>query len=334
MGCLTSVEHSKNVGAYIDANKGRETFAEYAERWRANQVHRPTTAERVEGVLRRHVYPSLGAKPLASIRQSDVQAFVRRVSDTLAPSTTELVYRYVVTILRAAVADQLIASMPTARVKLPKAQVRRVVPLELAQVHAVIDAMPERYRALVVLAAGTGLRQGEAFGVTVDRVDFLRRTLVVDRQIVLTPHVAPVLAPPKTDASTRTVPLPTVVTEALAAHLAKFPPGDNGLIFTSAMGEPLRRTKFSETWRAAVKAAGVPDANFHGLRHFYASMLIRSGCSVKVVQARLGHATATETLDTYSHLWPDDEDRTRAAVDGLLGTSRVTVVSRSASDAR
>ena len=64
----------------------------------------------------------------------------------------------------------------------------------------------------------------------------------------------------------------------------------------------------------------------HSLRHYYASRLIRSGCSVKSVQARLGHATAAETLDTYSHLWPDDEDQTRAAVDRRarrgLGESR------------
>lgn len=57
----------------------------------------------------------------------------------------------------------------------------------------------------------------------------------------------------------------------------------------------------------------------HSLRHFYASLLIRHGESVKVVQPRLGHATATETLDTYSHLWPDSEDRTRDAVDAVLG---------------
>lgn len=43
------------------------------------------------------------------------------------------------------------------------------------------------------------------------------------------------------------------------------------------------------------------------MRHFFASVLIRQGLNVKVVQARLGHATAPETLDTYSHLWPDDE---------------------------
>jgi integrase len=71
-------------------------------------------------------------------------------------------------------------------------------------------------------------------------------------------------------------------------------------------------------------ASGV---GFHALRHFYASSLIRQGCSVKVVQAHLGHATAAETLDVYSHLWSDDEDRSRAAVDAVLGTSRVHLVS-------
>jgi integrase len=54
---------------------------------------------------------------------------------------------------------------------------------------------------------------------------------------------------------------------------------------------------------------------------FYASLLIAHGESVKVVQARLGHASASETLDTYAHLWPDNEERTRAAVDGVLGAN-------------
>ena len=53
----------------------------------------------------------------------------------------------------------------------------------------------------------------------------------------------------------------------------------------------------------------------------FASLLIRHGESVKTVQARLGHASAAETLDTYSHLWPDSDDRTRVAVDGVLGSS-------------
>jgi integrase len=69
-----------------------------------------------------------------------------------------------------------------------------------------------------------------------------------------------------------------------------------------------------------VAAAGMPDkATMHDLRHLYASLLIRHGESVRVVQERLGHASASETLDTYSHLWPDNEDKTRAAVDAVLG---------------
>ncbi|MFP5577448.1 MAG: tyrosine-type recombinase/integrase [Acidimicrobiia bacterium] len=68
-------------------------------------------------------------------------------------------------------------------------------------------------------------------------------------------------------------------------------------------------------WRAAADGAGLPDGTrFHDLRHHTASLLIAAGCSVKVVQRQLGHASATETLDTYGHLWPTDEDRVRAAV--------------------
>ncbi|SNQ48824.1 conserved hypothetical protein [Frankia canadensis] len=68
---------------------------------------------------------------------------------------------------------------------------------------------------------------------------------------------------------------------------------------------------------AADRLAGGVD--FHELRHYYASLLIFAGESVKVVQARLGHKSAVETLDTYGHLWPDTEDATRAAVDTVLG---------------
>ena len=77
-------------------------------------------------------------------------------------------------------------------------------------------------------------------------------------------------------------------------------------------------------WRRAAPAADLPDwATFHDLRHFYASLLIARGCSVKSVQNRLGHQSAVETLDTYRHLWPDSDDETRDAVDAVLGGIRV-----------
>jgi integrase len=68
-----------------------------------------------------------------------------------------------------------------------------------------------------------------------------------------------------------------------------------------------------------VRAAQLRTSGFQALRHYYASILIRHCESVKTVQARLGHASAVETLDTYSHLWPDSDDRTREAIDSVLG---------------
>jgi integrase len=124
------------------------------------------------------------------------------------------------------------------------------------------------------------------------------------------------LSPPKTQASYRKIPLPQAAVDAVAAHLAAFPPepvevavrADGGkwstettrFLFTSADGAPLRRTMFSSrVWQPAARVAALPTGTgFHALRHFYASLLIRHGESVKTVQARLGHASAAETLDT------------------------------------
>ncbi|MDP9220056.1 MAG: site-specific integrase, partial [Actinomycetota bacterium] len=148
------------------------------------------------------------------------------------------------------------------------------------------------------------------------------------RQLITLAGREPYLAPPKTQASVRVVPLPQVVVDALAAHLTAFPAGEDGLVFTSVEGRPLRRQHFSaRVWRPAVAAAPLIPAGtrFHDLRHYYASLLIRHGESVKTVQARLGHASAAETLDTYSHLWPDSDDRTREAVDVVLGAADMSV---------
>lgn len=312
--------HTARTGEYVDPR--RITFGQYAEQWRTNAIHRPSTAAQVETNLRRHVLPHLGARPIGAIKPSEVQAWLKGRSLKLAPATVLLLYRYVSTIFRAAVRDDLIRKSPCVGIKPPKPEPARVEPLGDAAVAALVEAMPERYRALIVLGAGTGLRQGEAFGLTVDRVDFLRRTLTVDRQLVLMPGGPPTFGPPKTDASRRTIPVGETVITALAEHLRRFPVDADGpgCIFTDDDGRPIRRTTFSRAvWIPARTAAGLADTvTFHELRHYFASLLIRRGLSVKVVQDRLGHASADETLRTYTHLWPDDDDRTRQAVDEAL----------------
>jgi integrase len=197
-----------------------------------------------------------------------------------------------------------------------------VEPLPVETVLELAAAVPDRYRALVMLAAGSGMRQGECFGLTVDRVDFLRRMVRVDRQLVTVAGREPFLAPPKTGASVRTIPLAQITLDVVAAHLAAHPPVD-GFVFVNDDGRPIRRSAFGSVWRTALAAGAPAGTGFHELRHFYASLLIRHGESVKVVQAWLGHASAAEMLDTYSHLWPDSDDRTRAAVGAVFSADSV-----------
>jgi len=128
--------------------------------------------------------------------------------------------------------------------------------LEVDKVHALADAIGPRWRALVLGAAGLGLRQGEACGLTVDRVDFLRRTVRIDRQLV-TGREGVAFGPPKTPASDRTIALPSTVAEVLAAHLAAYGPGDDGLIFTTEAGRAIGRNRLADRFRRAAGAAGL-----------------------------------------------------------------------------
>ena len=325
----TTAEADKVRGQWIDPLLGRQIFGDYAAAWRAAQVHDEATAAMVERTLRLHILPTFGSRPLAAVRPSEIQAWVKSRSDALAPSSLKVAYRWMGAVFNAGVTDGIIFRSPCRGIRLPVEDATPVVPLATEQVLAVVDAVPAGYRALTVMAAATGLRQGEAFGVTIDHLDFLRRSVRVEQQMKYLPPRTPFLARPKTTASLRTVPLPDVALEAAAEHLRRWPattavPALSGrdelLVFTNVTGGPIARNGFNKAWRRAVKAAGLPEGTgFHELRHYYASLVIASGASVKVVQARLGHKSALETLDTYGHLWPDSEDQTRRAVDVALG---------------
>ena len=167
---------------------------------------------------------------------------------------------------------------------------------------------------MVVAQAGLGLRVGELLALRVEDVDFLRRTVRVEWQIAPKTQRRSV---PKTPRSRRTVPLPAVVANALAAHDAEFLPGDDGSIFTSSVGAIYWQEVYaSRILPAAVGRAGLPaGTTSHDLRHHYASVLLAAGESVVAVAERLGHENAALVLSTYGHLMPDSEDRTRRAVD-------------------
>jgi integrase len=331
------VEHTLNTGSYVDPAGGRVTFEAYAEQWRAAQPHRPNTVDRTKSGLTKHAYPAFGARPMASLRESQLQAWVTGLD--LAASSVRPLWGTVCAICHAAKRDRIIGIDPTAGVKLPELPVDEIVPLLVEQVDALASAVPSRYRGLVVADAGSGLRQGEVFGLEVPHVDFLRKTVKVEQQVQPARGGGVEICKLKNKYSYRTVAIGQVAVESLAAHLAEFPAKEIEVldttgrrpvtrtarpIFTDDAGKLLNRNSFNERiWSPARAAAGIPESTMHDLRHFFASMLIRAGLSPKVVAKLLGHADASMTLRVYSHLWPDDEDRSRDAVDAILRRSDV-----------
>lgn len=328
---LDEITTSIVTGQYVDPSAGKVSFRDYAEQWRVAQVHRPTSAAHVEGMLRRHVYPIFGSRSISSILPSEVQSWVKLLGTgdraskrkPLAPATVSVIHAIVSGIFRSAIRDRRIIANPCDGTRLPRVERRRIVPLTTAQVATLREKLPDELAALVTVAAGTGMRQGEILGLTRNRLQLLgtNPVIVVDRQLVTRPGRATEFGPLKTRASYRTIPLPKTVVDALNEHLASRDIGDDDLVFT-LHGQPITRQAFGHLWRPVARAAGLTQATgpgMHALRHYYASLLIRYGESVKTVQARLGHASAAETLDTYSHLWPDSDDRTRDAIDSVLG---------------
>jgi integrase len=298
-------------GDYVDPREGRITLRAYAAGWRQTLVGRPATLSIVDNALDRHILPKLGERSVSSLRRSDVQGLVKGVAETLAPRSTRNVYDTLVRVMAAAVHDRVVAHSPCVKIALPPVEDAEVVPPSAVTVAALAGAVPGRYRALVVLLAGSGLRIGEALGLEVTDVDFLRRTVRVERQR----RQDGTLGPTKTAKSTRTVPLGHVVIDELAQHLA--PHATDGALFTDELGRPLTYRTWKRIWKSATATAGV-DVDTHGLRHFTASALISGGASVKQVQSVLGHSSAAITLRVYAHLWPGDDDRTRAVMDGAL----------------
>lgn len=332
---LKRVEGDLSRGKYVDPAAGKATFKTYAEGWRSSARHRESTRERVERTLRRHVYPTFAARQMGTIKRTQIQAWVNGLEDKLSPSTITVAYSVVSTIFKAAVLDDVIGRTPCRDISLPSTGKPKKPVMPVEQVAALRQGLPPRYQAVVDLTAGSGLRQAEVFGLEVRHVDFLRRTLTVEQQLANETDYTPYLAPPKSDASYREIPLAQATVDALAAHLADFPAAvvevedrtdpkhvrarEVKLMFSTEDGLPMRRATWSQLLAPVMRTLGMPKGSgLHSVRRFYASLLIRYHESVKTVQERLGHTSAAVTLDTYAGLWPDSEDRTREAVEAGL----------------
>ena len=251
-----------------------------------------------------------GDMQLAAVRPSHVKAWTALLgTQGRADSYVYRLHGRLAQLFADAVHDGIIARSPCSRRTSPGMGRQRTYVATTEQVWQLHAAFPERLRAAVLLGAFAGLRSAEVCGLRVADVDFMRG--------IVNPAVQYPCAPLKSETSRTAIPVPAAMAVQLSAQVAAWPAET---FLTNELGRQLSPTSIEVAMRSArAKIPGLPAGfRFHDLRHYFASMLIASGADVKVVQARLRHASAKTTLDTYGHLWPDSDDSTRAAVAAIF----------------
>jgi integrase len=266
--------------------------------------------------LRLHIFPILGDVELGSLTPSAVRTGYSGLLKQRRPglSTAAKAYRLLHAILATATADELIVKNPCVidGAGVERAPERPVI--TVAQVWELADVVEPRYRALVLMAAFTGLRRGELFGLTRARLDLLHKTVTVAEQRQQLRDGTLISGPPKTDAGRRTLTLPAPIIPELENHLAMYgQPGIDGLVFTGDKGGPLRDHVWQTKWGRARRAVGLPNLHFHDLRHVANTLTAASGASTRELMHRMGHSSAGAAL-RYQHA---TRDRDAAIADAL-----------------
>ena len=297
-------------GSWVDPQDGRITFSSYFAAWSQQQVWTDGTVKAMSLAARDATFRDL---ELRRIRPTHVEAWVKEMSVRgLAPGTVKTRFVNVRSVFRAAIRDKVISADPSQGIRLPR-QRKREASMQIptpAQVRAILEAADERFVAFVAVCAFAGLRLGEAAALKFEDVDFLRRQIHVRRQVQRVSKGVVEIRLPKYG-SERDVPLPDALLTILSQHVELGHRGD--WLFAGGEDNPPHQNTVGHRWRKSLVAANEEGIRLHDLRHFYASGLIAAGCDVVTVQRALGHSKAVTTLETYSHLWPSAEDKTRAA---------------------
>lgn len=344
-GWTSPAARAAQAKAVEDARRAH-TFAVYARGWLAGRHDlRPTTRASYTTALERHLIPTFGDTPLHEITPVMVRSWFQSYG-TKTPTARAHAYQVLSTVMSQAESDEAITRTPC-RIKAGGRAVVRREPevLNLAELIALAEAMPERHRALTLLCGLGGLRFGEAVALRRRDVDLDAGVVAVRRTAVRASGEKSTNAP-KTLAGVREVAIPPLVVEALRQHLAQQPvQGRDALLFPGRDGQLLAPTalygraarverrggrqfhKKAYGFFAAREAIGKPTLHWHDLRRTAATLGAQAGATVREMQHRLGHTTPTMALRYQAATAERDRaiaDRLQAQFEALPHAGNVT----------
>jgi integrase len=309
------------TGQWFDPAAGQVRLDDYFEAWLLGRPLAPRTVELYEWLWSKHIGTDVGCLQLGQLNPTVVRLWHASLARAKRPGPTTVAkcYRLLSTVISSAVRDGVIVRHPCTVTGAGVEPRRQIRVLGVEDIEKLAGAVPERSRALVLLAGYGGLRWGEATGLAPTDVDLEACTVTVRR--ALSEHLdgTLTLGPPKTSAGYRTVTLPASVSSELADHIELF--GSSDLVFPTVTGLPMRRPNFTQIWKRATASADLEGVRFHDLRHTAATLATRNGATVREVQARLGHASPAAAL-RYQHVVAGADRELAQRLDSLRGASR------------
>ncbi len=222
----------------------------------------------------------------------------------------------------------ILAHNPTDATTPPKVETKEMKFYDEAQANELLlAAMNSRNGALYHLAIATAMRMSELLGLKWTDLDWQKKTLYVQRQLIRSIVDKDYFAPPKTKNGRRAITLGDATIEKLHEHwqrqnieraIAGKRWQENDLIFPSTIGTPKNQSCLYLEFEKFLKKIGLPKIRFHDLRHTGATLLLNHGIAPIIVSRRLGHYKVSMTLDIYGHLIPEMQGEAAELIDTLI----------------
>ena len=319
-------------GTYAEPSK--LTLRGWLEIWQKDYIGdvKLSTRQKYEQMMRVHILPAMGSVKLNDLTAIIVQRFYNQLTEKgLSAKTVQCIHGVLHRALKQAAELELIRTNPCDRCKTPRVKTRTEIhPLEGGQIGAFLRAVEgDAFEDLFFVDLFTGMREGEICGLAWDAVNFRAGTITIRQQLQKEKKKGGChyIASTKND-RVRTITaapyvmgiLKEIFAEQKKQHMTCGLAWKNewNLVFTRPDGSYIPPQTALKHFKRAAARIGRPDARFHDLRHTYAVTALQEGDSVKTVQANLGHATASFTLDVYGHVSEKMKEESAARIEKFI----------------
>ncbi|MBT0771371.1 tyrosine-type recombinase/integrase [Kineosporia sp. J2-2] len=319
---LTLVEAQMLRHEWIDPDRGKVALQVYGERWIDERPNlRPRTVQLYRWTWNKHIVPFLGARMVNELDPAMIRTWRSDLlTDGVSIGGAAKAYRLLRAVLNTALDDELIRRNPC-RIKGADQEKSAERPtLTLRQVFALVEKVPARYRALLLVAAFGSLRWGEVSALKRRDVNVITGTVRVREAYSEIRGRGLVLGPPKSRAGARVVALPAAILPVLREHVDTYvKPDADALVFTTGSGRPILRGNFNKLvrWHQTVASIGATGLHFHDLRHTGNVFAAKSGTSLRDLMTRMGHDSPRAAM-IYQHATAEADTAIAAAINAEL----------------